>query len=304
MVKRLLLCAISLILILSSFVTLTSCSKPPEYAEIEERFIELVEASYEINKVLFGTGLPTDERIYDPWDNMKTYGRVDENGEPKLGKDGKQLIGYYCYFEDKDHGDLLAYRDGATAKTVYLQVSKAPVDGKEAVYVNTESGKYYYATDYTPKEGVRYYGNSDPANYDYVSVDSEYLSIEQIKMAAEKVYSLDYLNTSVYEALFTGAVTADNIEGLESLSARYIEYMNAADGDTTAVLMQSNTYPALVSETRIFDFSTAKMVKPSSKKLVNIEVETYLRSAPDDRITVRVTMVLVDGEWFLDSGTY
>ena len=304
MVKRILVCVISLVLVSLSIVSLASCSKPPEYAQIEERFIELVEASYEINKVLFGEGLPTDERIYDPWSNMKTYGRVDENGEPKLGKDGKQLIGYYCYFEDRAYGELLAYRDGAAAKTVYLQVSKAPVDGKEAVYVNGGSGKYYYATDYTPKAGIRYYDDKDPADYDYVSASSKYLSIEQIKMEAEEVYSLDYLNTSVYEALFTGSVTADNVEGLESLSARYIEYMNVAEGDTVAALMQSNTYPALVKETRIFDFSTAKMVKPSSKKLVNIEVETYLESSPDERVTVRVTMVLVDGEWFLDSGTY
>ena len=93
----------------------------------------------------------------------------------------------------------------------------------------------------------------------------------------------------------------EGASSLEGLSARYIEYM---DSDSTVWLMQSNTYPPLVKETRIFDFSTAKVVKPGSKKLVNIEVETYLESSPDERITVRITMVLVDGEWYLDSGTY
>ena len=303
MVKKFLLCFISIALLVSGALTLSSCSKPPEYAEIEERFIELVEASYEINKVLFGIGLPTDERIYDPWDNMKTYGRVDENGEPKLGKDGKQLIGYYCYFEDSEYGDLLAYRDGATAKTVYLSVSKTQIEGKQLVFTHPEKDLYYYATDYLPPDGVRYYSDKDPTNYDYVSVESEFLSVDQIKMAAEKVYSPEYLE-ALYESLFTGVAVPEEAQGLAGLSARYIEYMNAENGDTTAVLMQSNTFEPLVTETRVFDFSTATMVKPSNKKLVNIEVETYLPSAPEDRLTVRVTLALVNGQWFLDSGTY
>ena len=43
MVKKFLLCFISIALLVSGALTLSSCSKPPEYAEIEERFIELVE---------------------------------------------------------------------------------------------------------------------------------------------------------------------------------------------------------------------------------------------------------------------
>jgi len=41
------------VLLISSCLSIASCSKPPEYSEVEERFIELIEASYEINKVLF-----------------------------------------------------------------------------------------------------------------------------------------------------------------------------------------------------------------------------------------------------------
>ena len=43
-----------------------SCSKPPEYSEIEARFKELVEASYAINDIFFGEGLATYERVYEP----------------------------------------------------------------------------------------------------------------------------------------------------------------------------------------------------------------------------------------------
>ena len=80
--------------------------------------------------------------------------------------------------------------------------------------------------------------------------------------------------------------------------------MPPQSASTVAYLMQSNTYPPLVTEKRIYDFSTAKVVRPGSKELVNIEVESYLESSPENRITVRITMVKQNGEWYLDSGTY
>ena len=278
-------------MLLSACFSLGSCSKPPEYSEIEARFKELVEASYEVNKILFGEGLPTYARVYDPWEEMEV---LEQNGE-----DGKRSYVYYCYMTDAEYGDILAYRNGYTSPVVYLQVLKAPKEGKTPVYVNEETGKYFYETDYVAPKLDFYYSQKDPANYDYVMPDSPYQTTDQIKEAAEKVYSKDYLENSVYLALFSGAALSDDLSGL---SARYIEY---SDTDMATIsFMQSNTYEPLVTETRIFDFSTAAMVKPSSKKLVNIEVETYLESKPEQRVTVRVTMVLQDGQWFLDSGTY
>ncbi len=305
-VKKIITAALALCLTLMSVMGLASCSKPPEYSEIEARFVELVEASYEINKVLFGVGLPTDERIYDPWINIKTYERVDENGEPMLGSTGKPLYGYYSYFEDDAYGELLVYRYGYGKDAVsgYLKVEKLPRDGETAVFQKPEQGKYFYNTDFKEQEGIRYYSDKDPAYYDYVSVDSKYVSIDAIKQAAEQVYSRDYLETSVYEGLFTGVASIDAASNLSGLASRYIEYSDADSEDSTPVLMQSNVYPALVKETRIFDFSTAKVVRPGSKELVNIEVESYLESTPDVRDTVKVTMVKVDGTWYLDSGTY
>ena len=93
-------------------------------------------------------------------------------------------------------------------------------------------------------------------------------------------------------------VNVYGVDGVQSVFASV-----AAETDTAA-LMESNIYEPLISETRYYDFSTAKIVKPGSSKLVNIEVESYVNSKPDERITVRVTMVLQDGEWYLDSGTY
>ncbi len=284
------LCAVMLCLTVSS---VTSCSKPPEYSEVEARFKELIEASYDVNKLLFGEGLPTYERIYEV---------VDEVYKSE-GEDGKVTYIYYHYVEDEELGKVLSYKKGTIgSKRAYLQVlSSADAEKGEAVYVDTQTGEHYYVLEnYTEPEHEFYYSVNDPDNYDFVRYDSGYLTVNDIKAAAEKVYSKDYLETSVYVALFTGAVINGNLQGF---SARYIEYSDAVEGDV--YLMMSNEYEPLITETRKFDFSTARVVKPGSKQLVNIEVETYLESKPEDRVTVRVTMVKQDdGQWYLDSGTY
>lgn len=285
----LLLCTVMLLL---ACVPLSSCSGAPEYAEIEQRFKELVKASADINRVLFGEGLPTFERINDPWEDMKVH--VVENA------DGSKAYYYYCYINDETHGEILAYRTGYTKPKQYLSIHDAPISDGEEVYRDVERQKYYYALEgYSEPEVDFYYTSQDPDNYDYVRPDSPYLSVDEIKEAAEKVYSKDYLESSVYVALFTGAAAG---EGLQSLSARYIEYYD--EGQNTTSFMMSNTYPPLITETRVFDFSTAEMVRPSNKKLISIRIESYLPSAPEARIEVTLTMVKQDGEWFLDSATY
>ena len=295
--KRIVALSLCALLLLSSLLGLASCSRPPEYAEIQERFIELVESSYSINKVLFGTGLPTYKRVYD-----RTTASYKIHGDY-----------YYYEIDDDELGKIIAYRLVSPQKDEsgkldmsfsYLLVLDERDAEKTAVYEDKQAGKYYYDIEYTEKTYDFYYSVTDPENYDYVSLESEYKTIDSIKIAAEAVYSKSYLEGSVYEALFTGVVMSEQESaGLSSsgMPARYMEYM---DDEANIWLMQSNTYPSLVTETRIFDFSTAKVVRPGSKKVVNIEVETYLESSPEDRLKVRITMVLVDGEWYLDSGTY
>lgn len=280
--KKLITSVMAVIMLLTSVFTMSGCSGP-EYAEIEARFIELVESSYGINKILFGTGLPTYERVYDPKSNVEVY------------QDGGTRY-YYYEIEDEAWSKVIAYRSSYLSPYVYLGVTEAPIEGETAVYEDLENGMYYYSIEYTEKTYDFYYSESDPLGYDYVSADSEYYTVDSIKAAAELVYSPEYLK-SLYEALFTGAVVSESTSGL---SARYIEY--ASDSIGTA-LMMSNTYKPLVTETRIFDFTTANMVR-SNKKIIDIECETYLESKPEERTVVRVTLANVDGVWYLDSGTY
>lgn len=304
MKKKIVIITVAVILLISLIVGLTMCSQPPKYEEVEQRFKELVLASQDVNALLFGKGLSVDERIYSPWDNMEKYERRDENGEVMMGSNGKPLYGYYYYTEDENYGRIIAYRNGYTSPVEYLQVLEIEDTERELRFFNEEKGWYYYDTDYTPPEVKRYYSSSDPENYDYVSDDSGYVSIDQIKLAAEKVYSKDYLEDSVYASLFTGIVMTDEGENLAGLTARYIEYLPPDSSTSQTFLMMSNTYKPLITEKRIFDFSTARVVRPGNRNLVNIMIETYLASSPENRVTVRVTMVMQDGQWYLDSPTY
>ena len=344
--------------------TLASCSSAPEYSEIEARFAELIEASAEVNTVLFGKGLDTYERVYDPTSNTAKY--TDE---------ATQQSYYYYTFTDKAYGEIVAFRSSERVKVniyqgdtekyyyydiddenyervlavctasapeyvfyeiltekkngaeatltytdadgkayyaykldgyshtlneyTYLQVLSSPDKDREAYYTDTENSEWYYLLkDYTEPKYEFFYDEDDPDDYDYVRADSKYLSINEIKTAASQVYSAEYLE-AIYDSIFVGAVgAADDLDGF---SAKYIEFF---DDDGNVSLMQSNKYAPLISETRVYDLSTAKIVKPSNSKYVNITVDSYLPSNPESVVNVRISMTLQDGVWMLDSATY
>ena len=293
--------------------SLLSCSKPPEYAEIEVRFKELVEASYAINEIFFGEGLATYERVDDPKSSTAVIEipYTDENGNEAVRK-----VWYY-YTIDDTHS-VIAHRDSYLKDFSYAvklreetSVSELkatfPLPEGEAedgyyseIYRDTTKGIFCYSIPYTEKHYDFYYSASDPKIYDYVRYDSPYQSIDSIKIAAEQVYSMDYLN-AVYETMFVGTSSIENTSGLATLSARYIEY---GDDTGNALLMKSNTYEPLIKEKRLYDFSTAEIVRKSNKNFVTIQIDSYLESSPDQRLAVKLTMVKQNNIWYLDSATY
>ena len=354
-----------LLIALMLTASLTSCGKPPEFSEIEGRLRELIEASYEINEVFFGEGLPTYERVSDPKNSMQIL----------RAEDGSRVT-YYYELTDEGLGRVVAYRVSTLAYS-YAQILSEPDTAREAIWTDAEQELYVYAVDYTPREDAPkpekienvkdeqagtityyyeltdetlgrlvahrtsdvgysyvqvlaekdttreaifedaekgayayeiayteptydfYYTDSDPHDYDYVQDDAKFHTIAEMKEAAEKVYSRDYLS-AIYLGLFEGTGISDN-EDLDHLSARYYEY---TDDYGAMSLMKSNTYEPLVTEKRIFDLATAEIVRPKRKNFVTISVESYLESTPDRRETVKLTMILQDGVWMLDSGTY
>jgi len=274
---------------------LVACaSKPPEYAEIDGRFRELVEASAEINKIFFGEGLETYERITDP--KSTTTAIVEE----KTAEDGTvtKVYHYYYIVPDKTYGEVYAYRKSYLDDYTYLQVFTTPMEGRVPFYESEERSQYAYVLEgYTEPEYEFFYDSDDPADYDYVKENEKYRSVADIKAAAEKVYSKEYLD-AIYATMFIGTMPEGSVEGF---SARYIEY---ADDEGNVSLMKSNQYEPLIHEVRQFDFSTAKIIRPANGEFVTITVDTYLPSAPEARLTVKMTMILQDGVWMLDSATY
>ena len=263
---------------------LTSCGAP-KIEEISGRLSELIEASYSVNDLLFGEGPDTYERVYDPKANIKYY---DAQGGQRY---------YYFYIDDAELGKILAYRTKSYGNDyTYLSIRRTATPGATAVYSDAEG--YYYPIEYTYKDAEVYY-DGFPEDYDIIRFDEEIKSVEQIKELAEKVYSKSYLD-SMYETLFTGIMASDDEEvGLQK--ARYIEY---EDDNGKIWFMKSNTYKALVTEKRIFDLSTAKIARGSNSKRVRVQMESYLESKPDERLTVIVNLALQDGVWYLDNGTY
>ena len=286
--KKILSFLLCLVLLIPSLV---GCSKPPEFSEIEARLAELIEASAGVNEIIFGKGLETYERLYDPLDSLNYYEDTENDKR------------YYYYSIEDGEREILAYRTRSYGTDFsYLELVNAAElgEGTEYVYFDSKNDIYYVPLpDYEEKTAEFYYNSSFPEDYDVVRLDSEYLSVSAIKEYAEGVYSSGYL-ASLYETLFVGAVISpDSNNGY--LTARYIEY---CDDNGTTWLMASNRYEPLITEKRIFDLSTATVLKGSNAEFVRIDIETYLESAPENRLTVTVSLIKENGEWFLDSGTY
>ena len=286
--KKIICLILCLITVLAAF---TSCTRVPDIEEIRGRLSELIEASYEVNVLLFGEGPETYERVYDPKASLKFY----------KNKDTEETF-YYYYIEDEEVGNILAYRDKAYGDDFsYLLVTEKD-DAKEAeklVYTDEKEGLYYFSIEYEEKDAEFYYDEDLPKDYDVVRLDEKYLNIDMIKKSAEKVYSKAYLN-SIYETLFTGVlISTEMSDGL--ITARYIEY---EDKNGVLWFMESNTYEPIVSEKRIFDVSTARVARGSKARRVRIELESYLESKPEERMTVTINLALENGVWYLDNGTY
>ena len=282
--KRFLSFLLCLILLATSLV---GCSKAPELSEIEERLEWLLDESAMVNDMIFGSGLPTWPRIYDPLDTLEYY--EDTEADKRY---------YYYTFEDGEK-EILAYRTRSYGTEFeYLEVVSEAPEG-DYVYHDEAAGVYYVTlSDYEEKRADFYYNSSFPENYDVV-VLGESISIERMKEMIETVYSEDY-STSLYDTLFVGAVVSgESDSGI--LTARFMEF---TDDNGTVWLMESNTYEPLIEERRIYDVSTAKILRGSNAEYVRIEIESYLESAPEERLAVTVALLIQDGEWFLDSGTY
>ena len=204
-IASLLAVALLLIGMLPCFVSCKAGGEPPALEEVYDRLVTVIEASHEVNVLLFGAGLPV-------------YPRDSEE-------------------EEMFH---------------------------------------------------RYYGVADDGR-EYVRPYAKFPTIASMQNAIAAVYSEEY-RESLNETLFTGY--ADS--GLSVvLPARFHE--------DERYLYQSRYVDALVKGTRVYDYAAMEIVEPSNATRIRVAIPSYTESRPDEWVTVYLSFVYENGNWYLDS---
>ncbi|MBR4032526.1 MAG: hypothetical protein IKJ07_07320 [Clostridia bacterium] len=163
-------------------------------------------------------------------------------------------------------------------------------ESKELNVIFFGTGLPIYRRDGELSERQMVYYNDKVSGYNKVLLDnSEYLSIDDIKAAADKIFSDEYLS-ELYESAFDGIMVND--------SNAYVRFY-----DNTEWLYQNINAGEFSLSERIYDYSTMEIVKPSNSKYVTVSIESYTLKDPKRR-TVDLTFVYENGDWFLDSPTY
>ena len=163
---------------------------------------------------------------------------------------------------------------------------------KESEELNTlffGAGVPVYKKDSTLANIRGIYFGYTRSTYDVVMDNSKYSSIADLKAKAERVYSTNYLE-AIYETAFDGVL----YDG-----GSYLRFYS--EGDKFYQNEGINIYEL---EKRVYDYSTMKIVRPSNNDRVNVEIESFLVSAPEIKRTINLAFQNENGEWYLDSPTY
>ena len=304
------------VVILASVFLIRAFTAPPEYAEIKDRVEYLINASHDINDIVWGKGLETYERVFDPQSSLDVY----ETGRSYTDANGLEKPFNYYYYRTLDT-DFVVYAYKPThehsAIFTYAYMSAEPLDaqalaakfpkGEEhpdnenyytLVASNEGNSKYYYIIPFTETEYVFYYEEWDEEGYDYVVNDSEYNSIEKIKDYIKTVYSEEYA-ASLDATLFDGVLEGEYV----SLP----RYKNTSDYRRREYpLMKLSGYEPKFEERRVYLFDTARINRDNSNCWsVQVEIDTYLPSEPEEIVVAKVNFdISDDGQWYLSSPTY
>ena len=138
------------------------------------------------------------------------------------------------------------------------------------------------------KESFVYIGEQNKG-YEKVMEVSPYLMLDEIRTAAERVYSAAYCE-QLFESGFDGVV----VDGVTLL-----QYTEISDW-----LYQSTAKDVLMKSERIYLYDTMRIVRPSNKEYVNIEIDSFLVDKPEKIQTERLSFIYEGGDWYLDTPTY
>ena len=139
------------------------------------------------------------------------------------------------------------------------------------------------------KNGIYYNVPDGFYNYEFLTENNKYQTEDEIREATLKVYSEDYIS-SVLDSCFNGFMDES---GETAVQPKYLGH--------TGKLMLNTEYEVYVKGDRRYDLDTMEIVKPSNGKIVNVSLDAI---DGEERTKARLTFVLQDGEWRLDSPTY
>ena len=297
-------------------------NRPPELETVRGRFEEVLSASGEINEIFWGDGLPTYPRIYEESFSFKdVYDPSPEKNEKTISgftfttEDGREIVAYHAwmFFKPTGESDYIYYDfenngrfNEKPDENSYYRFAERVTVPREGATQNAYlaenlggEGSYYYSLESFDLNSVFFYNESDDANYDFVRLDCGYLSIEDIRLAAAKVYSPSYL-ASVSESLFTGVIVSDTAGVL--LWARYVDKEDSSTGEVS--LVKYNKEKGLTLTDWVYDFSTMRIADGSNAAFVTVEIERYPAGNEGARELSTQRFALESGEWYLDSPSY
>lgn len=175
--------------------------------------------------------------------------------------------------------------DGLSERFVYLIEESKDLN---VIFFGIGLPVYRRNSDLANRQMIYY--NDSVSGYNRVVLEnSKYLNVEDMKEAAEKIFSNEYLS-ELYESAFDGIMISD--------TNAYVRFY-----DNTEWLYQNINAGEFSLYERIYDYSTMEIVKPSNSKYVTVSIESYTLSDPT-RKTVNLSFVYENGNWFLDSPTY
>ena len=134
------------------------------------------------------------------------------------------------------------------------------------------------------------------SDYNIVSKNAKYQSVEEMKIAAEKVYSKSLLESSVYPSMFDGLMEQNVGTGSTYLQARYIE-----DNQHFYVLIEDSS--AYHATPLVYDYSSMEIIRPSNASQVIVSITAWEEGSPQKSFSMRLSLVKENGVWLLDKLT-
>ena len=138
-----------------------------------------------------------------------------------------------------------------------------------------------------------YYGLDPARDYEIVMPNAKYFSVNQMKEEIEKIYSKEYLDEVIYNAIFDGYAIEDGVGGSVVGVARYYEEGN--------YLWQSKDFKTFYTGMRIYDYSTMQIRSLGKTDRCVVTIDSWLEDTPDRIETVEILIKLQDGQWYLDN---